>query len=115
VPTLLMSLRDVPPDEADEVRALLEEHGIEYYETAPHWWGISAGGIWLPDDTQLAQARLLLVQYQRERVSRSRAEYRARRRSRDAPRIDFVKLLLALAVIGVVLYFSIRPFIDLGQ
>jgi hypothetical protein len=33
--TLLLNLRRVPDDEADEVRALLEQHQILFYETAP--------------------------------------------------------------------------------
>ncbi|MFO7288296.1 MAG: DUF6164 family protein, partial [Gammaproteobacteria bacterium] len=44
---LLLNLRGVPDDEADEIRALLEEHGIAFYETPPSRWGVSAGGIWL--------------------------------------------------------------------
>ncbi len=46
---LLMNLRHVPEDEADEVRALLDEHAIAYYETKPSRWGISSGGIWIAD------------------------------------------------------------------
>jgi len=45
--TLLLNLRRVPDDEADEVRALLERHDIPFYETTPSLWGVSAGGIWL--------------------------------------------------------------------
>ncbi|WP_421711891.1 DUF6164 family protein [Alcanivorax sp.] len=45
--TLLLNLRRVPDDEADEVRALLEQNQILFYETAPSMWGISSGGIWL--------------------------------------------------------------------
>ncbi|MCX7041690.1 MAG: DUF6164 family protein, partial [Gammaproteobacteria bacterium] len=29
---LLLNLRNVPDDEADDVRALLDAHGIAYYE-----------------------------------------------------------------------------------
>ena len=38
---LLFRLRNVPDDEAEEVRQLLEEHGIETYETDAGNWGIS--------------------------------------------------------------------------
>jgi hypothetical protein len=31
---LLLNLRNVPDDEADDVRALLDEHDIAYYETS---------------------------------------------------------------------------------
>ena len=45
--TLLLNLRRVPDDEADEVRALLEQNRILFYETAPSMWGISSGGMLL--------------------------------------------------------------------
>ena len=45
--TLLLNLRHVPEDEADDVRALLDANGIAWYETQPSRWGISGGGIWL--------------------------------------------------------------------
>ena len=35
----LMNLRDVPDDEADEVRALLDANGFGWYETKPSFWG----------------------------------------------------------------------------
>lgn len=71
---LLLNLRDVPDDEADEVRALLEAHGIAWYETRPSLWGVSAGGLWLSDPGQSDQARDLLAAYQAERGERMRRE-----------------------------------------
>ena len=38
---LLLNLRDVPDDEADDVRRFLDSGGIRYYETRPNRWGIS--------------------------------------------------------------------------
>ena len=38
---LLFRLRNVPDDEADEVRELLTQHSIEFYETGAGNWGIS--------------------------------------------------------------------------
>ena len=46
---LLMNLRHVPDDEADEVRALLKEHGIGFYETQAGRWRISLAGIWVEE------------------------------------------------------------------
>ena len=37
---LLFDLRDVPDDEADDVRALLDAHGLDYYETKPAAMGL---------------------------------------------------------------------------
>jgi hypothetical protein len=43
---LLLNLRGVPDDEADDVRRFLGSSGIGYYETPPSRWG-TAGGIWI--------------------------------------------------------------------
>ena len=52
MPELLFKLRNVPDDEAEEVRQLLNDHEINFYETRAGGWGISMPGIWLPDDRQ---------------------------------------------------------------
>ena len=72
--TLLINLRHVPDDEADDIRELLDDNGIEWYETQPGRWGISFAGIWLRDDEALGPAQELLDAYQRERLKRVRAE-----------------------------------------
>lgn len=81
---LLFNLRNVHDDEADEVRALLDDAGIAYYETTPSLWGISAGGIWLKQEADQARAKPLLADYQRQRGERARAEYAAARRDGSA-------------------------------
>ncbi len=72
---LLLNLRNVPADEADDVRAMLAANGIEYYETKPGPWNISVGGIWVRDDAAIAEARRLMADYQQQRGIRARAEY----------------------------------------
>lgn len=72
---LLMHLRGVSDEEADEVRALLARHGIDIYETPPNRWGLTMGAIWLRDEGQLDTARALLDRYQVERQARVRAEH----------------------------------------
>ena len=81
---LLFNLRNVPDDEADDVRAMLGTHRIAFYETRPNNWGISAGGIWLKEDTDFADARRLMSDYQQQRGERARAEYAAARREGTA-------------------------------
>ena len=53
---LLLNLRHVPDDEADDVRAMLDEGGIAYYETRPSAWGISAGGIFVTEEADVPEA-----------------------------------------------------------
>jgi hypothetical protein len=81
---LLLNLRNVPDDEADDVRALLDEHDIAYYETSPGFWNISLGGIWVREDAAFAEAKRLMGDYQAQRGARVRAENEAARRDGTA-------------------------------
>ena len=60
MPHHLMNLRHVPDDEAEEIRALFEDHGVRYYETPPSRWGISMGGFWVHDAEEAERAKALL-------------------------------------------------------
>lgn len=108
---LLMNLRNVPDDEADEVRALLDQHRIEYYETKPSRWGISFGGIWLRDAAGYADAKQLLADYQQARQLRARAEREAA--ERDGTAETFWSVLraepgrVALVVAGILLTLAL--------
>ncbi|MEX0730352.1 MAG: DUF6164 family protein [Aquisalimonadaceae bacterium] len=116
----LMNLRNVPDDEADEVRALLAEHRIDFYETPPHQWGLSMGAIWLRDDARKEEAKRLLEAYQKQRYARVHAEHEAQKRAGTADTVaslfrrDPLRFLLYLALVGVILYFSIKPFLSMG-
>src|SRR5690606_11884479 len=79
VAELLLNLRGVPDDEADEIRALLAAHEIAFYETPPSRFGVSAGGIWVRDRGQAAAAGRLLAEYHARRQAAAQAEYRAAR------------------------------------
>lgn len=77
---LLLNLRDVPDDEADDVRAMLDERKIAFYETKPSFWGVSTGGIWIKHREDFAEAESLMAEYQRQRRTKARAEYHAAKR-----------------------------------
>lgn len=81
---LLLNLRMVLDDEADDVRAMLDANRIEFYETQPGRWGISHGGIWVTHDQDIAQAKRLMAEYQAQRQARVRAENEAARRDGSA-------------------------------
>lgn len=113
--TLLLNLRDVPDDEAADVRALLDAHSIAFFETTPSRWGISAGAIWLKDDAFAADARRLMADYQREREERARAAYTEARRTGTAPtlwtvvRDEPLRVLVAIVSTAVVLGLLALP------
>jgi hypothetical protein len=117
---LLFKLRGVPEDEADEVRELLERNGVDFYETPPGNWGISAPGFWVRDKANLARGKALIEDYQHERARCMRADYERRRRAGevdtllDRARRHPFQTLLVVVIAAVVLYFSTVPFLGLG-
>lgn len=80
---LLMNLRHAPEDEIEDVRALLRDNGIEFYETEAGRWRISLAGIWVEEQDYDA-ARRHFDAYQRERQIRMRAEHAAQRERGEA-------------------------------
>lgn len=100
---LLLNLRNVPDDEADDVRALLQDHGIEYYETSPGFWNISLGGIWVREDAAFAEAKRVMAVYQAQRAARVRAENEAARRDGTAGTFMTVLRTEPLRVLSAVL------------
>ncbi|MBK1734606.1 hypothetical protein CKO15_04760 [Halorhodospira abdelmalekii] len=117
---LLMNLRGVPDDEADEVRELLRANGIDFYETPPNRWGITNGGIWLHDKTLFPEAKRLLDRYQEERSMRVRAEHEAQRARGELETLwqriarEPLRFLLYLILMGLILAFMIVPFAHLA-
>ena len=77
---LLFRLNGVPDDEAADIRALLEQRHIDYYETDAGRWGISVAAIWLRDEDRLIEARRLIDAYEEERAATARAAYEELRR-----------------------------------
>ena len=118
--TLLMNLRNVPQDEADDVRAMLNHHYIDFYETPQNRFGISAAAIWIKDRDQVDHARRLLREYQENRARKAQAEYLARKREgtsdtlwsklRENPAQFILYVVLSIGLI----YLIVRPFFDFG-
>lgn len=104
-------LKDVPDDEAEEIRNLLTEHHIDHYETPPGNWGISMPAIWLHDEEQLDEAKRLIGEYQIQRSAKFRSNSGQRRSLLENPG----QLILYIAFAAMILYFSIKPFLNFGQ
>jgi Family of unknown function (DUF6164) len=117
---LLLNLRGVPDDEADDVRRFLDADGIRYYETPPSLWGITAGGIWI-DDGNVAEAKRLMAEYQRERQARARAERAEAERNGsvetfvDVLRTQPLRVLLTVMGIALVLTLMAVPVLLLWK
>lgn len=117
----LINLRGVPDDEANEIRALLSEHEIEFYETKEGGWGVSLPAIWLKDEAQLQQTQVLLAEYQTERLAKAQQQQEEERQAGVQPTFlgglkeNPLQVIVYVAIAFAVLYFSIMPFIDLGS
>ncbi len=72
---LLFKLAQVPDDEAQDIRALLDEHQISYYETDAGFFRVGLDAIWLADGMQEERARELIRGYQAERAVRQQQNY----------------------------------------
>lgn len=119
MPHHLMNLRHVPDDEADEIRALFEEHHVRYYETPPSRWGISMGGFWAHDNEEAARARALLENYQAERLQHQREDFEARRARGETSfwyhfRQRPITVMAALIAIAAILGLTLLPFVSIG-
>lgn len=120
MPVILFKLRNVPDDEADEIREILSRHSIEFYETPAGRWGISMEAIWLKDESLLDEAKQLIDDYQSQRYQRVTQEYEDLKeqgqvesfmqRLADRP----VQMFFYVAIILVILYFVTMPFIKLA-
>ncbi len=116
---ILFRLRQVPEDEADEVRQLMDDHAIDWYETSAGRFMISFPAIWLRDESQEDRARALLEEYQRARTQRVRAERAEREANGEletlAQRIvaNPAATMLVLLAIAFIFYISITPFLSM--
>lgn len=113
---LLIKLRHAPDDEIAEIRAMLQANRVDFYETPPGPWGISAPAFWLRDEDDYARARALLDDYHETRFRTQRAEYERLRQAgqhrtflQNLAERPFQVLFYSL-VAGLILYFSISPF-----
>ena len=120
MPVILFKLRNVPEDEAEEIRELLSRHNIEFYETPAGRWGISMEAIWLKDESLFDNAKRLIDDYQAQRYQRVRQEYRDLKQQGKvesfAQRLANrpVQMLFYLAIILTILYFVTMPFIKMA-
>ena len=117
---LLFRLRHVPDDEADEVRALLKDNDIEFFETFAGNWGISMPALWLKDEAQYPRARELLDLYQQERLQRVREDFAQQRMRGEVKtmwnsfRESPLRFLLYASLAGLVLFLSVQMFLSLS-
>ena len=118
---ILFKLRFVPDDEAEDIREILDENAIDYYETSAGILGFSMPALWLKDESQLDKARQLIDDYQQQRQIRSQQEYTKQKQEGTARSfIDIFKesplrYMGYLLTIALIVYFTVILFIRLGK
>jgi hypothetical protein len=118
---IIFKLQSVSEDEAQDVKNLLSENGLDFYESPAGNWGVSMHALWLNDETQYGRAKQLIDEYQLDRSQRVRRETQQKiangeyetfvNRLRKKP----VQVLITLVFVIFILYVSIAPYLDLGR
>ncbi len=111
---LFFKLNGVPEDEADDVRGLLEDADIDFYETSAGNWGVSLAAIWLNDEAQLERAQSLLDEYQQARQFTAREQFQVQPPETFLQRLWRypIHILAYCLLILAILYISIAPFLN---
>ena len=118
---ILFRLNGVSDDETNNVRELLINNAIDFYETSSGNWGVSMPAIWLSEDSQFEKAQALLNTYQNERTIRMREEYaRLKREGKNKTFADSVaqnpvRFTIHLALALLVIYLSVTLVLDLAK
>lgn len=118
---LIFKLKSVSQDEADDIKNLLSDNDIDFYESPPGNWEISLHGLWLNDDNQYTRAKQLIDEYQLERTRRMRLEMQQKKESGEVDTLFQrilnrpVQFIFLIAFIFFILYLTVMPFLQFGQ
>ncbi len=117
----IFNLRNVPDDEAEDIRELLQQDNIDFYETPAGNWGVSVPSLWVRDEIQEPRAKSLIAAYQKERQIKAKAEY-ARQQAAGEQRTIFdsikenpLRFIAYMLIIVGLLYISTMPFLNLAK
>ncbi|MBT4835871.1 MAG: hypothetical protein HON94_00840 [Methylococcales bacterium] len=118
MPILLFKLRNVPEDEANDVRQILDDENIDYYESDAGKWGVSVAAIWLKNKEQRRHCKALIDQYQTERYRIKHAEYeQLKRNGKHKKLLDSfvqhpVRFVVYMSVSLFLIYLTLMPFLN---
>ncbi len=116
---LLFKLNNVTLDEAEDIRELLNDQQLDYYETSAGRWGIGVAAIWLVNNHDINAARALINAYQIERGEQIRHEHEDLKTqhqlesSFDRLKQHPLLFLLTLVMISLITALSLKPFFNL--
>lgn len=116
---LLFKLANVPDDEAQDIRDLLNNHDIHFYETNAGFWRVGLDAIWLVNGEQEEQARELIHGYQVDRSQRQQENYAQLVEAGQAPNVwqrfcaQPIRFLALVVAIIFVAGLTVVPFVML--
>lgn len=117
---LIFKLQSVSDEEAQDIKSLLTEHHMDFYESPPGNWGISVHALWLHDESQQSQAKKLIEEYQQERSRRIKLETQQKIASGEYETFFKgllnrpIQFILTLSFVLLILYLSIMPYLDIA-
>ncbi len=113
---LVFKLNHVPEDEAQDIRELLDEHQIEFYETDSGRWGLGFAAIWLKNEQDYKKASDLIEAYQLERSESLQKELQEKKAAGlqiskfEAFKQTPIRSSLLLIFAALLAYFTVIPF-----
>jgi len=120
VSKLLYSQRGVPDDEVYEIREVLTNNNIDFYETSSGNWGISMPAFWLQYDGDFETAQGLLNVYHEQRAKKQCEIYqKLKGEGRDKKWMDFfkknpVRTVVYISFVVFILYLYVRMLREFG-
>ncbi|MBJ7538014.1 DUF6164 family protein [Marinomonas transparens] len=108
--TLVFRLKYVPDEEANDIRQLLMDNDIPFYETSAGRWQVSMAGLWVKDKEQAMKALELIRADQIVRAKDMRPVSFGQwvlgylQHARQNPAEAFFTLLAIVLVLGASLY-----------
>ncbi len=118
---IIFKLNGVSDDEADQVRTLLDENSIDYYETSAGRWGVSVAALWVKNDADKPVARALIEEFQVHRQAQIKAEYEQLRTQGELENTlsrllsKPLQSIFYIIFILLIIYLSLSPFISIGK
>ena len=94
----VFDLSGASDEEAEAIREILQQNGVEYYETPPLNFGLNAAAIWVANEGSYREARQLIEEIQ--------LQYAAMAKDNQKEKKITVKKLLPFVFLAVVIVLS---------
>lgn len=112
---LLFRLGGVGEDEAEDVRQVLDEAEVQYYETSAGRWRISLAAIWLVDKEDYPRARAIIDDYQEQRREHMQALAKDMPTFWQSIKQRPIHFFFSLVAVGFILALVLLPFLLLSN